>query len=1169
MQPAVHPLTITLPDGQCIHSTHTCNLDIPWLPPAATKAHIVPGLAHTSLISIKQLCDNGCRVIYDDMACRVYYQHQLVWIGQQEPTMGLWILPLQPNRPNASNMTAYQQQYEAANLELANNAYTMTSKSELIKFLHQCAFSPTIPTWIKAIDNGQFSSWPGLTSAAVRKYLPPSPATDKGHMKRLRQNIRSTRPKQHSPSTTAEDNMANRLKQLISEELDANPPAEKMEEGNGTNVFCFAAIADKIEGTVYVDNTGRFPVRSLEGHLYLFILYDYGSNAILVEALKTMESKEFIAAFQKKISYLTQRGFKPRFNVIDNIVSKAVQSFLEEHQIGMQIVEPHNHRVNAAERAIQTFKDHYIAGLSTTDKDFPLQLWDQLLEQAQDSLNMLRTSRVNPRLSAYHVLEGPHDFNRMPWAPPGTKAVIYDAADARTSWAPRGTDGFYVGPAKQHYRCYRFYTPETGGYRTSAKATFYPSHCRMPTETALDRLGHTAVKLTNILAKLSTQPTIASRHLTALKQLTDIFADMTKQQKHITEGTIQRVSDQGRHKQQQRVEEEVQPTTSTNPTRKNNIIKLKLNHLRHTRRNTPNVLKPSEATITDTTYAPIFYDEQVMPSATPNPSSVPPRRSQRISLRSPAIISQEAVNFITEQTWNNTQQMLPLSLQNTPNMEHFAAPVIHPTSGETITDYRKLMKDPATAEIWTKAFGKEIGSLAQGDDLTGTKGTDTIVFLDRIGIKNIPKDRVITYARIVVDYRPQKEDPNRVRITAGGNLINYPGELTTRTADLTTAKLMWNSVISTDNARYACYDVKNFYLGTPLDRYEYMRIPLHLIPQHIIDQYDLTNKALNGFVYVEIRKGIYGLPQAGMLANKLLKERLAPHGYLEVRDTPGLFIHKTRPIMFTLVVDDFGVKYVGKEHADHLVSVLKRYYTLSEDWTGSLYCGVSLKWNYKERWVDINMPGYIKNALQRYNHEPPDKQQHCPYPPQPKKYGSDAQEPKPIDTSPILDKDGITRIQQIVGTISYYARAVDITILTALNTIGAEQAQATQNTALTTKQLLDYLATHPDTTIRYYASDMIMNVHSNAAYLVASGARSRAAGHFFLGWTPQDNKPIKLNGAFYTTCELLKFVAGSAAEAELGALFLNAQKIKIFRHTLEEMGHPQPPTPTHCDNTTA
>ena len=99
----------------------------------------------------------------------------------------------------------------------------------------------------------------------------------------------------------------------------------------------------------------------------------------------------------------------------------------------------------------------------------------------------------------------------------------------------------------------------------------------------------------------------------------------------------------------------------------------------------------------------------------------------------------------------------------------------------------------------------------------------------------------------------------------GGNLIEYPYELTTRTADVTTSKVMWNSVISTPNVRYACADVKNFYLNTPLDRYEYMRMPIKLIPQEFIEMYDLTAKVKNGYVYIEIQKGMYGLPQAGIL----------------------------------------------------------------------------------------------------------------------------------------------------------------------------------------------------------------------------------------------------------------------------------------------------------------
>ena len=114
-----------------------------------------------------------------------------------------------------------------------------------------------------------------------------------------------------------------------------------------------------------------------------------------------------------------------------------------------------------------------------------------------------------------------------------------------------------------------------------------------------------------------------------------------------------------------------------------------------------------------------------------------------------------------------------------------------------------------------------------------------------------------------------------MRITVGGNLIDYPGELTTRTADLTTTKILWNSVVSTEGARYMTADIKSFYLETPLDRPEYMKMPLALIPEEFQEAYGLKSKAKNGFVYMEILKGMYGLPQAGILANKLLKRRLA------------------------------------------------------------------------------------------------------------------------------------------------------------------------------------------------------------------------------------------------------------------------------------------------------
>jgi len=146
-----------------------------------------------------------------------------------------------------------------------------------------------------------------------------------------------------------------------------------------------------------------------------------------------------------------------------------------------------------------------------------------------------------------------------------------------------------------------------------------------------------------------------------------------------------------------------------------------------------------------------------------------------------------------------------------------------------------------------------------------------------------------------------------------------------------------------------------------------------------------------------------------------------------------------------LVVDDFGVKYVGKEHVDHLILCLKKSkYKLTKDWTGSLYCGISLNWNYKAGHVDISMPGYIKKKLHEYGHIYPKRIQTCPYSPEPKSYGAKAQAPLPSDYSKPLDKNGILKVQKNCGIILYYARAVEMMVLMALSSIASEQTKATE-----------------------------------------------------------------------------------------------------------------------------
>lgn len=166
-------------------------------------------------------------------------------------------------------------------------------------------------------------------------------------------------------------------------------------------------------------------------------------------------------------------------------------------------------------------------------------------------------------------------------------------------------------------------------------------------------------------------------------------------------------------------------------------------------------------------------------------------------------------------------------------------------------------------------------------------------------------------------------------------------------------------------------------------------------------------------------------------------------------------------------------------------------------------------------------------------------------------YGAKAQYVEKADENPPLDKAGQKYIQAVTGTLLYYARAVDPTILVALSTIAAQQAKLTQLTMEQAKQLLDYCASQEDAVLTYNASDMILAVQSNAGYLTKNQARSRAGGHFFMSI----DVPYPPNNA-------------SAAEAELGALFLNAKEAVNIRNILQEMKHPQPPTPIQTNNST-
>jgi hypothetical protein len=365
--------------------------------------------------------------------------------------------------------------------------------------------------------------------------------------------------------------------------------------------------------------------------------------------------------------------------------------------------------------------------------------------------------------------------------------------------------------------------------------------------------------------------------------------------------------------------------------------------------------------------------------------------------------------------------------------------VIDEATGQSL-EYRHLSTGP-DKDIWIQALANDLGRLAQGIGTRMPTGTNTIHYISRHAV---PAGRQVTYGRLVSSIRPNKDEVHRIRVTVGGDKLDFPGVTTTQCASLTTTKCLLNSTISTPKAKFIVLDVKNFYYGTPMKRYEYMKQPIKLIPNKVINQYNLHALVSDGSIYMEIRKGMPGLKQAGRIANDRLKSHLQQFGYAPVPRTPSLWTHKSRLVTFSLVVDDFGVKYVGQQHAEHLIHALTHLYQISIDWQGTLYLGLTLKWDYKKRTVDISMPGYVCDALHKLQHPPPTRRQDAPHSWNQPTYGAKVQYAENSDDSPLLPAKTVTLVQKIVGTFLYYAMAVDATMLIALGSIAANQAKATE-----------------------------------------------------------------------------------------------------------------------------
>ena len=255
-------------------------------------------------------------------------------------------------------------------------------------------------------------------------------------------------------------------------------------------------------------------------------MYVYDANAIMSVALPDRRGSSFRDAWLKIYKKLQFNGYAPKLHILDNECSTDIKDAFKRHNVDFQRVPAHQHRRNAAERAIQTWKAHFIAGLSTTDPAFPLHAWDKLLPQCDLTLNLLRSSRRQPSLSAHACLFGNFNFDRTPLAVPGTKVLIHDTHALRSTFAPHGTEGYYVGPSPEHYRCYKVFLPSTQSTRDVLTLDWFPHTIPFPRVTQEDYLKQVAEDLLTVL--LPTSPNYVYPSLQFGTTTAKAFLDIAK-----------------------------------------------------------------------------------------------------------------------------------------------------------------------------------------------------------------------------------------------------------------------------------------------------------------------------------------------------------------------------------------------------------------------------------------------------------------------------------------------------------------------------------------------------------------------------------------------------------------------------------------------------------------
>jgi hypothetical protein len=372
--------------------------------PAAREMNIVPGL-HSTLVSMPKLANAGHTTVFSKEGDAIYDDHTMTITADNPPILeadrcnltSLWKLPL--HKDTAANE-------EPPHNEAINVTFDLPSACQNLLWYHAAAGFPPKETFIRVVCNRNYATWPKLTVQLIHKYMPDLDETAKGHLKGHHQGIRLTKQKAFEKMIKVEE-------ARIKIKGDSSPfhplPPTKLND-------IFLQVEDLNE-EIHTNQTGAFPHTSQCSNRYIMVAIHLDVNYIFAEPMKNRMEGEMIRVYQKIINRMKAVGLGLKKHVLDKECLAAMKAGIKENNMNYKLVPPGQHRQNQAEQAIQTFKAHFISILASVDNKFPLLLWCHLLEPTELTLNLLRQSRVAPKILAFAHIHGTHNYTQKHFAP--------------------------------------------------------------------------------------------------------------------------------------------------------------------------------------------------------------------------------------------------------------------------------------------------------------------------------------------------------------------------------------------------------------------------------------------------------------------------------------------------------------------------------------------------------------------------------------------------------------------------------------------------------------------------------------------------------------------------------------------------------------------------------